>query len=501
MKRRNLDSWPYAQQSGNVSRRRITALPKANTLLLDEGVLSVVCGFLERSETSYFLQTCSSLYLFRPQLLLTKYPLSFSGLMRLNSTMLSLVRIIGEDYEGPRLDWDDPWSTWCRSIYCPYRVDCVFGTSQYSSLFHQLPTHWQVAAEKLRPTLCAAFNEFPVEMQDSVAQYLFEGDDYSDDELQEAVFRFALLSKLAHELLSNLPNSLVSLRMHEMILCDSLISPPHSLRHISLTGHYALKLNDLPRNLETLEINGLFNDSVDNLPDSLIKLTLLGAFNQPITRYPPNLQRLMLGESFNQPLVNLPNLLTHLYIGQSFNQPLDSLPPYLKHLALGEEFNQPVSHLPRNLEYLSLGLSFNYPLTQLPSSLTHLLLSCDEFTHSLDYLPESLTHLWIQTVNIPINSLPNLTFLYIGSGFDQAIDNLPLSLTNLVFESDVFTGSLLFLPDKLRSLEISINHDFIPEPYNSLMTRRLDEKEILFVPSALTRLVVNDATIPQAHYQ
>ncbi len=97
-----------------------------------------------------------------------------------------------------------------------------------------------------------------------------------------------------------------------------------------------------------------------------------------------------------------------------------------------------------NIKYI--GSNFNQSVDNLPSDITHLTFGY-EFNQTVNNLPSSLTHLTFdyefnQTVNNLPSSITNLTF---GLRFNQSVDNLPSDITHLTF-GYYFNQSLNNLP-------------------------------------------------------
>jgi hypothetical protein len=175
-----------------------------------------------------------------------------------------------------------------------------------------------------------------------------------------------------------------------------------------------------------------FNKSINNLPNSITHLTLGFEFNQPVghqgcedinchRNLANSITHLTFGTKFNQPVNNLPNSITHLTFAENslFNQPVNNLPNSITHLTFGNKFNQPVDHLPNSITHLTFSYYssyFNQPVDNLPNSITNLTFG-HKFNQSIDNLPNSITH---------------LTFEYC---FDKALDNLPLFLQQIKFNS------------------------------------------------------------------
>lgn len=89
-----------------------------------------------------------------------------------------------------------------------------------------------------------------------------------------------------------------------------------------------------------------------------------------------------------------------------------------------------------SVTYLRLRGTFNQPVDNLPSTLTHLVFG-EEFCQPVQRLPSSITHIEFGSrFNMTIDHLPRgLKFLYFYWGnFNQPVNNLPLSLQFLALQ-------------------------------------------------------------------
>lgn len=70
----------------------------------------------------------------------------------------------------------------------------------------------------------------------------------------------------------------------------------------------------------------------------------------------------------------------------------------IQYLKFGSDFNHPIDFIEKciNLQCLKFGWYFNYPIRNLPKSLKYLQLDF-KFQQQIDYLPESLTNLLISS--------------------------------------------------------------------------------------------------------
>ncbi len=89
---------------------------------------------------------------------------------------------------------------------------------------------------------------------------------------------------------------------------------------------------------------------------------------------------------------------------------------------------------PKKLQYLRYSNIFNQPVDNLSNSITELIFG-NSFNQHVDNLPNSITHLTFgNSFNQPVDNLPNsITHLIFGDYFNQSVNNLPNSLINLEF--------------------------------------------------------------------
>lgn len=69
---------------------------------------------------------------------------------------------------------------------------------------------------------------------------------------------------------------------------------------------------------------------------------------------------------FNQKVDNLPDSLTHLKFGSCFNQKVDHLPSNLVSASFGNFFNQEINNIPKSLKFLKLGVYYYGKIPYLP---------------------------------------------------------------------------------------------------------------------------------------
>jgi len=156
-----------------------------------------------------------------------------------------------------------------------------------------------------------------------------------------------------------------------------------------------------------------------------IKITHLDfdrRFNQSISNcIPLSVTHIRFGNDYNKPLLkSIPPAVTHLTFGDNFNQSIkDCLPASITHLTFGHKFNQSITNcLPLSITHLTFGYFFNQPIKKtLPSSITHLIFG-GRFNQKIKkYIPPSVTH------------------IQFGFSFDYPINNMPLSINEIIIDN------------------------------------------------------------------
>jgi len=335
---------------------------------------------------------------------------------------------------------------------------------------------------------------------------------------------------------------------------------PHSLTHFSLyhlsdpppffpsisapedwpPGLTSLQLHTygqappLPSNLRVLDVDACCSLGAGPLPDSLTTLRAICPTAAPVLVHPSRLTTLEMRLS-DKYIALLPASLTHLTlygVEGSFTsdeclqlpsglrylcllsvpfRPFRNLPPSLEHLIVKEVFriryeeelwDQPISHdslqtliLPAgfdqkidakllpNLRVLSLKQGFDQPLDDLPVSLTDLTLNLTLWSHCscLDLLPRSIRKLTLGLyIRRPLDGLPDdLEELCLKlSPLTHPLDRLPRNLRALTL-SEQFDQPLDVLPHTLTRLDLSLASLF-DRPLGQLP----DSLQVLLLPSS-----------------
>lgn len=137
------------------------------------------------------------------------------------------------------------------------------------------------------------------------------------------------------------------------------------------------------------------------------------------------------------------------------------LPSTLKNLSVykthNRDINFDISHT--NINNLYIGDLFNKPIDNLPKSLTSIVFHKDcWFNQSVDDLPAQLKYLTLgDDFSHPVDNLPiSLLNLKIGSKFNHPVDNLPTNLKQLVLGYS-FNQPIDNLPPQLIHLALGSN--------------------------------------------
>ena len=133
----------------------------------------------------------------------------------------------------------------------------------------------------------------------------------------------------------------------------------------------------------------------------------------------------------------------------------------------------------KNVREIAFVNGFNQEVDNLPSSLTHLLFG-HNFNQKVDKLPLSLRVISFRNnFNQEIDKLPlGVTHLYLGLHFNQEIDHLPSSLTHLTFG--------FYFDQEIDNLPSTLTHLTIPVRFN---------KKVYNLPSSLTHLTIGDKSV------
>ncbi len=120
---------------------------------------------------------------------------------------------------------------------------------------------------------------------------------------------------------------------------------------------------------------------------------------------------------------------------------------------------------PKKLQYLRYSNIFNQPVDNLSNSITELIFG-NSFNQHVDNLPNSITHLTFgNSFNQPVDNLPNsITHLTFGNSFNQPVDNLPNSITHLTFGNS-FNQPVDNFPNSITHLTFG---DSFNQPVNNL---------------------------------
>lgn len=169
----------------------------------------------------------------------------------------------------------------------------------------------------------------------------------------------------------------------------------------------------------------------------------------------------LLSEEYVHPLEFSSNL-KYLTLKSEYKS-IIKLPNQLIYLNLNGNFAHPIdSFHSSNLTHLIIGDEYNYPLDNLPQTLTYLVFTnYSKFSHPLNNLPISLIYLkfdYYVKFSHPFNNLPqSLKYLKLND-FNQPINNLPKSLIYLELDYE-FNQPIDNLPQSLLYLILSNEFD------------------------------------------
>ncbi len=247
---------------------------------------------------------------------------------------------------------------------------------------------------------------------------------------------------------------------------------PYNLKELICGNEFYMKLNNLPNGLTHLTLGEMFNHPIENLPNSIKYLKFGWGFNQEVDNLPENLEELVFCDDeikpghgnyslpeFNQPINNLPNKLKKITLNPGFVQSIDLLPNSVEEIIFSNNimFDLHKRESTKCVEELSARL-FNCEIKKLPTNLKKILFSA-EFNSKInwsdgDALLTKIEHVEFQNIKVSgdsygppyfysygkfnqlIDELPDtIKVLKIGSGFEQKINKLPTSLTELSIEN------------------------------------------------------------------
>lgn len=215
----------------------------------------------------------------------------------------------------------------------------------------------------------------------------------------------------------------------------SLKTLHYSINNMLHNSH--LKNVYIPHNVIHFTLN-CTNDTyvnIENFPDNLRSLELINVnITNPINKFPHKLEYLTIDLEFNEKLIDMfKQCQTLKTLNVLFcKKKLINLPQSLQNLHLPRNYNQPLDNLPK-LKKLVIGTDFNQLISGLSDSLEEITFyKTSIFDKNVDNLPKSLKILNLPNFfNQPVDNLPNLQILTLGNSFNQSIDNLPDSIVVL----------------------------------------------------------------------
>ena len=257
----------------------------------------------------------------------------------------------------------------------------------------------------------------------------------------------------------SLPSTITTLIMSQSN--SEITSLPQSLIHFEQRNEFKGDIRILPRSIKTLSLGVYKEDYNGLLPESVLKLTI-GRCDEGLIRNLPNGIRVLTFKSVKAEIIQFPLRLKELSIESKYLHPLTNLPQGLLYLRLMSFYEHELDFLPKSL----IGFYFQYyrshgeegyahQLDNLPLNLKKAFLDVG-FITELDYLPDHITHLTLGLYNQSLDNLPStLTTLIFNSHskFNQRLDHLPKDLKWLVMPSE-YNQPLDYLPNGLLWLEL-----------------------------------------------
>jgi hypothetical protein len=217
-----------------------------------------------------------------------------------------------------------------------------------------------------------------------------------------------------------LPPSIESLNIKGYL---STIASLNNLR-VLIFSYDLPHLGPLPERLEVLDLSTCFNFNEDlpPLPNTLRELYLNSSFNRDL-KLPPSIEVLDLGKIFNKS-VNFENIpkLRALKLSLAFNQPISvNALPELRELSVGICYREKIN-FPK-LRVLEMTISSNTTISNLPDTLERLKIEDVLYAHKPC------------DIDINIDKLPNLRYLYLDCKLNKVID-VPKSVVVLVIRGE-----------------------------------------------------------------
>eukprot|EP01112_Ceratiomyxa_fruticulosa_P021889 TRINITY_DN7857_c0_g1_i1.p1 TRINITY_DN7857_c0_g1~~TRINITY_DN7857_c0_g1_i1.p1 ORF type:complete len:310 (-),score=43.77 TRINITY_DN7857_c0_g1_i1:173-1102(-) len=160
----------------------------------------------------------------------------------------------------------------------------------------------------------------------------------------------------------------------------------------------------------------------------------------------PTTKKMILDDEFDQPIMSLPPQINHFTSGSRFNNLIDLRNSNIIKMKFAFDFNQLIDKLPLKLQRLELGKLYNQPLQNLPNTLTHLIFS-----------EGSIFNMPIERGVLP----QSLVFLSMSASFDYPISGvLPTNLRTLKLGLN-FNSRIYELPPQLTYLELPFRYNKI----------------------------------------
>jgi hypothetical protein len=144
-------------------------------------------------------------------------------------------------------------------------------------------------------------------------------------------------------------------------------------------------------------------------------------------------------------IAHIPQSVTHLTFGDGFNNSIAGIiiPNSVTHLNFGRCFKQSIrGNIPLSVTDLTFGEYSNQVCDRHPSSITHLTLSNLNMSITTNPYFAKVTHLTFSSeFNLSIkNYIPSFVkYLKFGPKFDESLDTVPLSVTQIEISEDYVT--------------------------------------------------------------
>lgn len=231
---------------------------------------------------------------------------------------------------------------------------------------------------------------------------------------------------------------------------ENLIKYNEKITHVMFNDNFNKKIGCIGCN---------YNDCPKNLPSSITHIIFNDKFNENVDYLPQNILEIKFGELFTQSIDYLPDHVKIITFGNKFNKYIDYLPNTITHIYFGNDYNHDLRRLPMELEYIKFGKSFNKQMFNISESLKTIVFG-DNFNQKID-------RYWWKDIS-------RTTHITFGIAFNQNIDDLPNSITHIIFPFNEckFNKDIINIPKSLKYLHLANN-------FNSFILAKLSTLEYL----------------------